>query len=246
VTAPTPGNRPERPTYQNKLEILQHHMLPRSVEVAVRPMSIARPRCAGETPTVVAAIVLACLCARSASGQEYDVSHQAKNQVRFVSTTTVQAFDGVTEHIDGYVKLGSSPLSAASASGSDLYLEVDLASLDTGIGLRNRHMRDDYLEVKKYPYATYKGRIAQVRQGDGSSQVTAEGTLSIHGVDRPASVQCDVDTAGAGYHASCAFQLLLSDYDIKIPKVMFLKLNNEIRLELDFTVAPVGGNGDAK
>jgi hypothetical protein len=55
-------------------------------------------------------------------------------------------------------------------------------------------------------------------------------------------VTCDVTPDGRGYHASCSFPVLLSDHHIKIPKVMFLKLANEIRVELDFTVTPAGGS----
>ena len=32
----------------------------------------------------------------------------------------------------------------------------------------------------------------------------------------------------------CAFSVLLTDHGIKIPKLMFMKIDEEIRLELDF------------
>ena len=179
---------------------------------------------------------------RPLGAQEFDIDPHADNLVRFVSQTTVQGFDGRTSKIDGYVLLGASPLAAGSGEGSELYIEVDLASLDTGIGLRNRHMRDNYLEVKKYPYATYKGRIGEiVRAADGGFRVTADGTFSVHGVDREARIPCNVTVAGAGYHAKCSFALLLSDHHIDIPSFMFLKLNNQIQLDLDFTVVPSTG-----
>jgi hypothetical protein len=37
---------------------------------------------------------------------------------------------------------------------------------------------------------------------------------------------------------SCAFVVNLTDHDIEIPKVMFLKLAEDIRVEVDFRVAP--------
>jgi hypothetical protein len=36
--------------------------------------------------------------------------------------------------------------------------------------------------------------------------------------------------------------VLLSDHDIEIPSVMFLKLNNEVQLTLDFYIEPVEGS----
>lgn len=176
--------------------------------------------------------------------QEFDVDRSADNKVRFVSQTTVDEFDGVTDHIDGYVLLDGTPLSANTGKGeTELYLEVDLASLDTGIGLRNRHMRDNYLEVEKYPFATFRGRITASEAGEGAStRVTAHGTFSVHGVDDERDLTCDVTPVGKGYRSHCTFPVLLSDHNIPIPKVMFLKLANEIRVELDFTVTPAGGS----
>ena len=179
---------------------------------------------------------------RPLHAQEFDVDPHADNLVRFVSQTTIQEFEGRTSKIDGYVLLGASPLAAGSAEGSELYIEVDLASLDTGIGLRNRHMRDDYLEVKKYPYATYRGRIVEiVSAAEGGFHVTADGTFSVHGVDRQMRIPCNVTAAGAGYHAKCSFPVLLSDHHIDIPSFMFLKVNDQIQLDLDFTVVPSTG-----
>jgi polyisoprenoid-binding protein YceI len=126
---------------------------------------------------------------------------------------------------------------------TELYFEVDVGSLDTGIGLRNRHMRDNYLEVKDHPYASFGGTITRVAElSGGGFRVTAAGGMSIHGVERPMEIPCDVGVRGDGYRARCSFQVLLTDFDIEIPRVMFLKLANEIRLELDFSVVPAGGD----
>lgn len=162
----------------------------------------------------------------------------AVNEVRFTSSAKVLTFDGVTDRIDGFVLLNGSRLAAGSdTAGTQLHLEVDLASLDTGVGMRNRHMRDDYLEVKRYPYATYTGTIESVEAaGPGAYRVTATGTMMIHGVKKPMDIPCDVRAAGSGYRAQCAFHVLLSDFRIAIPRLMFLKLSNDISLKADFTV----------
>lgn len=180
-----------------------------------------------------------------APAQELDIDTTAHRLVRFTSSTQVNTFDGVTNRIDGYVVPGDSALVAgAHPSGSQFYFEVDLASLDTGIDLRNRHMRADYLQVDTYPYAKFKGVLEQVERGQGDSlRVTTKGTMSIHGVDHEVRIPCTVAPAPTGYGAHCAFQVLLSDYAIPIPKLMFLKLSNEIRLDLTFSLTPATVRG---
>lgn len=209
----------------------------------IERIPFGRPVSTATTYPSLAAMVLLCLTAAApARAQEFQIDPSAKNVVRFISQTTVDEFEGVTDRMDGYVLLDAAQLTAQTGGDdTELYLEVDLASLDTGIGLRNRHMRDNYLEVKKYPFAVFKGRIETVRvAADGRAHVTAHGTFSVHGVDRERDIACDATPAGRGYRATCSFPVLLSDHDIEIPRVMFLKLADEIRVELDFTVSPAG------
>jgi polyisoprenoid-binding protein YceI len=185
-------------------------------------------------------------CANAASAQEFQVDRSGERVVRFISRASIEEFDGVTDRIDGYILLDG-PALGPETGGDDteFYIEVDLASLDTGIGLRNRHMRDNYLEVAEFPYASFAGRIVRTEStASGDFRVTASGGLTIHGVSRPRDITCRVTRAGAGYHATCGFEVLLTDHDIEIPKIMFLKLANEIRLELDFTVTAAPSAGD--
>ena len=194
----------------------------------------------------MALVVLAAAVPTAAAAQEYHVDLGADNVVRFLSEATIEDFEGVTDRIDGFIVLGEGGLAEGSTEGSDFYLEVDLGSIDTGIGLRNRHMRDNYLETDRFPYATFGGSFADVSRGDdGWMRVTGRGDMAIHGVSRPLEIPCQVAPAGDGFRARCAFAVLLSDFDIEIPKVMFMKLANEIRLELDFFVAPAGGEDDS-
>jgi len=168
-----------------------------------------------------------------ATCQELHVDRGAHNTARFISHTQVDEFEGVTDGIDGYAILAGAPLDAP------VYFEVDLASLDTGIGLRNRHMRDNYLETTRYPYASFKGRVvrAEQREGGGALHVTAAGEFSVHGVSRDREIDCDVVPSGSSYRTTCAFTVLLSDHDITIPKIMFLKLANEIRVEVELALS---------
>ncbi|GMV06574.1 MAG: hypothetical protein AMXMBFR53_28500 [Gemmatimonadota bacterium] len=204
----------------------------------------------GIHPATATALFLVAVAAAPAAtaAQEYQVDRGAPNVVRFLSRASIEEFEGVTDRIDGYVLLDAPSLAEArGGEGTAVYLEVDLASLDTGIGLRNRHMRDNYLHVARFPFAVFEGRVEGLREvGGGGYRVSAQGMLTIHGVARERQLTCRVDAEGRGYRAQCGFEVLLSDHDIEIPKVMFLKLANEIRLELDFHVRlATAPNGDA-
>jgi polyisoprenoid-binding protein YceI len=164
---------------------------------------------------------------------EYQVDKSKDNLVKFTSHTQIQDFDGTTKNIDGYLYNDGNDL----ASKSDLYFEVDLRTLDTGIGLRNRDMREDYLETDKYPMAHFKGKVVNVSKiSDNEYKVSADGNMFIHGVTKPLKVNGTMKPSGNGYIINTKFDVKLSDYNIKIPKLMFLKLSEVINLALNFYV----------
>tara|TARA_B110000263_G_scaffold218387_1_gene205002 strand:- start:1135 stop:1755 length:621 start_codon:yes stop_codon:yes gene_type:complete len=200
------------------------------------------PRPSGSTYAAGALLLGALLGAGPVSAQQgYRIKLEADRLVRFTSSASIEEFDGVTDRLDGFVALNTDVLSAESGGDdTEFYFEVDLASIDTGIGLRNRHMRDNYLEVEDFPYAAFGGRIARAAPlNDGAFRITLQGTFGVHGVERDQAMTCDVSPDGVGYRVQCEFEVLLSDHDIEIPSVMFLKLNNEVQLTLDFSIEPV-------
>jgi len=136
--------------------------------------------------------LLSLLWGLPAHAQELQVDLERPRSVRFISRTTLEGFEGVTESIDGFVLLADGVREGASFPGSRLYFEVDLGSIDTGIGLRNRHMRDNYLETEEFPFATFDAAIEEIELADGGHLVTARGTLAIHGIERKVTIRCSV------------------------------------------------------
>lgn len=158
-------------------------------------------------------------------GAELNVDKQAPNQVKFISDAPLEAFEGVTENIDGYVLWSGDDI----ADSSEFYFEVDLNSLDTGIGLRNRHMRDDYLETDKFRFASYSGEIIKVEtKASDSLHIQAAGTFKLHGVEKPLNLAITVKKTGELYLAEAQFIVALTDYDIKVPKLMFMKVDENM------------------
>jgi polyisoprenoid-binding protein YceI len=177
---------------------------------------------------VLATLLLALVFAGSET--QYKVDTSKKNVVKFISEAPLENFEGVTENIDGYLLHASDSLTEKS----EVYFAVDLRTLDTGIGLRNRHMREDYLETDKYPLAKFKGRIVKATPQGQSVSVTVDGRMFIHGVTQPLTVQGRLIPEKNGYRVQATSTVKLSDYKIPIPQLMFMKINESIRLSLDF------------
>jgi polyisoprenoid-binding protein YceI len=166
---------------------------------------------------------------------EWQVDKDSENLVKFTSSTWKLSFDGVTARIDGYMYNEDDNFASPN---NELYFEVDLNSIDTGIGKRNRDMREDYLETDKWPFTHFKGSFQKVEKID--TTVTAfdaivKGNMFIHGVEKEIEVPgILISEENNRMHIMAKFMVLLTDYNIEIPQLMILKLDNEIYLTLDF------------
>jgi polyisoprenoid-binding protein YceI len=117
---------------------------------------------------------------------------------------------------------------------------VDLRTLDTGISLRNTHLRDNYLEVNKgpgYDQATVseidlKGLNPDAPQGKGSFT----GALTLHGVKKAVTGPVDVRQAGGGLQIKASFPINLSDYSIAAPRYMGVGVKNTVQVQVAFAV----------
>ena len=127
----------------------------------------------------------------------------------------------------------------ASGSTIDGSLAVDLRTLDTGIGLRNDHLRENYLEVDKgagYDKAvlsqiTLKGMNAEAPEGKGSFS----GSLALHGVTKMVSGPVEVRKAGGGLRVKASFPVNLPDYNIAEPRYLGVGVKNIVQVEVTFT-----------
>lgn len=166
------------------------------------------------------------LGATSLHAAEFVVKAGEPNKVVFVSKAATETFDGKTNRIDGRIVFDPGNLEDTVI----VHLEVDLASLDTGIGKRDSHMRDNHLETKKYPKAIFAGATVLGPKGATLAAGKAvafecEGDFTLHGVTKRLRVTVDVTLRDERTLAfKTAFKVPLADYQIDRPKFLFLKL----------------------
>lgn len=83
-------------------------------------------------------------------------------------------------------------------AGAKVRVEIDAASVTTGIDQRDDHLRAaDFFDVQKFPKIVFEANKVE-KQGN---KVTVTGTLEMHGVKQPVTLPLEVVTAknGAGY-----------------------------------------------
>ena len=99
--------------------------------------------------------------------------------------------------------------------------------------------RFNFLEIFRSKWA-FKGKIIEDQDltVDGTYELRAKGELTIHGVSQERIIKSDVTVHNKIITLKSSFSVLLSDHNIPIPKVVYQKLANEIKVDIKATLEP--------
>lgn len=103
---------------------------------------------------------------------------------------------------------------------------VDLNSLVTGMGLRDQHMKDKYLETKKFPTAELV-----TGTGDGGR---GKGTLKMRGIEKP--IEGTYEVLPGGKKLKAQFEIKLSDYGISGIRYMGVGVKDTAKIAVTIPV----------
>jgi len=114
---------------------------------------------------------------------------------------------------------------------------VELMKLETGISLRDRHLRNNYLEVQKgADFAVAKFENIKIQKLSGKT--TFSGTMTLHGQQRDISGTADLQQDGKGYKVDATFPLKISAFQIPEPTYLGVGVSDEITIHVVLTAAP--------
>jgi polyisoprenoid-binding protein YceI len=122
--------------------------------------------------------------------------------------------------------------------GGKLSVIVGLKDLDTGIELRNKHMRDKYLEVEKFPDARLDVAADALKvPGDGESvESTAKGTFSLHGKTKDVSFKYKAQCKAGACDIDGTADINFNDFGVNVPSYMGITVKPDITVRAQFQV----------
>lgn len=113
-------------------------------------------------------------------------------------------------------------------------LRVNLKAYDTGIALRDRHMKEKYLEVEKYEKAILTvgdltvPKSAFVKEGESKWPFT--GVLELHGVKKSVQGEFTLKNSKEGLSLNAGFPLKLSDFGITVPSFAGITVADQVEV----------------
>lgn len=113
--------------------------------------------------------------------------------------------------------------------------KLDLNKIDTGIPLRNRHLRENYLKTQDFPNAVLKitkiDDLEAQRSGAKKGTSKFEGDLEMHGVTSPVG---DSSYSVDGKKVTAKFEVELANWKIEKPSFMGVKIVDKVYLTVSF------------
>jgi polyisoprenoid-binding protein YceI len=86
------------------------------------------------------------------------------------------------------------------------------------------HFNENYIESDKFPNATFKGKIINLKdinfEKNGTYKAMVEGDLTIHGITKKVKHQGTFEIKDGKISANAKFPIALKDYEIKIPNTV--------------------------
>ena len=102
-------------------------------------------------------------------------------------------------------------------------------------------MRDDVLEITKYPEIVFKSTgITATKSGNGQFQARISGELTLHGVTKPLGMTAQLEFGDKSLRARGGFSVKQSSFDIKPVSVAggTIKVKDELKFSFDIVAHP--------
>jgi len=167
-----------------------------------------------------------------AQSKTYEIRKDAKNVAEFHAEDTYDSFDGRTNDVSGAIVADAAHPAAASVQ-----IAVNMGSLDTGVALRNKEMRELYLETAKHPNATFKSVSVSGPASVAANQpvdVSVTGDMTLHGVTKRMTIPVRVVLIPDGrIHATSQFSVRMPDFGINVPHNILVTVNDAVPVRLD-------------
>ena len=148
--------------------------------------------------------------------------------------------DTPLEKIEGHNKSSNCVLDVATG-------KLEVATLVKGFqfekALMQEHFNENYMESDKFPKAVFKGQIDNYSKLDisknGKVTVKVSGDLTMHGVTKKVTTDAMVSINSGKIIADASFNVLLADFNIKIPALVKDQIAKSLKIKVACTLEPL-------
>ena len=164
-------------------------------------------------------------------------SQQVLFSQQFYTDKGVTKFDGSKAAFEPIKASNNNTVSIIDSSNGQIAAVIIISEFDFRLGLMQEHFNENYLESNVYPKSTFEGQIKnfsleELNQDFKEHEI--KGVLTIRGVNNNITTKAKIRKIDEKIELSSGFSIMLSDYKVKIPKIVFKKIDEEVKINLNF------------
>ncbi len=164
----------------------------------------------------------------SAQIQNYKVIPE-QSSLTFDVSAQMHQVHGISRDFSGTISGDPKDITTAKIT-----IRLDPKNFDTDNQKRDKVMREKSLEIEKFPFIEFESTAFEtINKGlspNQPSDVTVKGVLKLHGVEKQVSIPVRVLWDERQLVADGTMELKLDDYTIFRPKVLFFRLQNDVKV----------------
>lgn len=152
--------------------------------------------------------------------------------------------DATGHDVEGMLAVKSGRIAFDPATGvASGEIAVDLKSGKTGNDSRDKTMHKEVLEDDKYPLAVFRAeRVRGSVAPEGTSQITLDGVMSLHGAEHKMSLPAKVEVHNGRVKAETSFQVPFVEWGLHDPSIMILRVAKvvSVKVKAEGSLEPAG------
>ena len=112
---------------------------------------------------------------------------------------------------------------AIDIESGEFIIKIPVNSFEFPNKLMQKHFNDSYLETDIYPECIFRGKL---------NENSASGEITLHGVTKKIEIPFSKTINEENIIISTDFKILLKDHKIKIPRLLFQNIAEEIEIKV--------------
>ena len=146
------------------------------------------------------------------------------SEIRYHGIHPLHQWTGISTSASGRVSYDQ------STNLGSITVSVALNSFDSKVYARDSNMLT-HTEAIDFPLVIFKSDNASIKQ----DSLYVNGKLTFHGITKDISVVASI-THQNGFQVNGGFCINLSYYNVQRPSLLFIKINDEICIDYEFTI----------
>jgi hypothetical protein len=154
---------------------------------------------------------------------------ERQGQVTFFSYTSVENIQATNNQV----------LSLFNPETQEIAVSILMRAFVFKKSLMHEHFNESYIESDLYPKSTFNGKIIGFDPNETGTQTKLiQGEFTLKNTTKAIEIKATITKADNGFTITGSLEVMIDDYDIKVPPLLSPNISKKIEVSFNFNYAP--------